>query len=238
MLSSAQPSGTKPRAGQADNTSPKAAGRGFDAMEGRRDGSRRSTCVDDQPLPVTRIQAAFGVPVSEMRPIPGRYEPGAGQAATTETPPKFSAPVAAQVIDRPRLRARLTDGWEAGTTLLAATAGWGKTLLVSSWIAAGDAGPAVAWVTLDGGDDDERAFWRTLAAALLAVADEAASDDLRRLTPRGRRGSCRPGSPAACAGCGSGSCWYSTTCTRCDRRRSTPACCGWSNDRFRCCRWS
>jgi ATP/maltotriose-dependent transcriptional regulator MalT len=37
--------------------------------------------------------------------------------------------VTTHVVDRPRLRALLTDGIEAPVTVVAATAGWGKTLL-------------------------------------------------------------------------------------------------------------
>ncbi len=45
---------------------------------------------------------------------------------------KFSPPVTTHVVDRPRLRALLTDGIEAPVTVVAATAGWGKTLLAAS----------------------------------------------------------------------------------------------------------
>ena len=52
--------------------------------------------------------------------------------AVTSGSEKFSPPVTTHVVDRPRLRALLTDGIEAPVTVVAATAGWGKTLLAAS----------------------------------------------------------------------------------------------------------
>ena len=108
-------------------------------------------------------------------------QPG-GRSATVDPAPKFAVPVAAHVIARARLDARLSAGLDAGTTvLIAAAAGWGKTLLVGSWVTAGAGGHPAAWVSLDRADDDERAFWRTLATALLPVADEPAAAGLRKM---------------------------------------------------------
>jgi LuxR family maltose regulon positive regulatory protein len=116
-----------------------------------------------------------------------RPEPAAAGVGSVDRPAKFSMPVAMHVIDRDRLHARLTSGLRAGTTLIAAPAGWGKSVLTSSWIAAGAGGRAAAWVSLGVADDNERAFWHTVATALLPVADDAARADLRRLaaTPVG-----------------------------------------------------
>ncbi|MGD9528113.1 MAG: LuxR C-terminal-related transcriptional regulator [Pseudonocardia sp.] len=90
-------------------------------------------------------------------------------------------PIATQVVERARLHERLTAGLDAGTTLIAATAGWGKTMLAGSWVAAGAGGRRAAWVSLDRADDDEGAFWRTVATGLLPVVDEAAGVGLRRV---------------------------------------------------------
>ena len=98
---------------------------------------------------------------------------------------RFDTPIVTHVVDRPRLYGRLTHGLDVGTVLVAATAGWGKTLLAASWAGAAAGDLRTAWVTLDSGDDDERAFWRTLATALLGVADEAAGEGLRQLTAPG-----------------------------------------------------
>lgn len=106
---------------------------------------------------------------------------------SVDRPAKFSVPVAMHVIDRDRLHAQLNSGLAAGTTLIAAPAGWGKSVLTSSWIAAGAGGRAAVWVSLGAADDDEGAFWHAVVAALLPVADDAARADLRRLaaTPAG-----------------------------------------------------
>jgi hypothetical protein len=58
-----------------------------------------------------------------------RPEPVAAGVGSVDRPAKFSMPVAMHVIDRDRLHARLTSGLRAGTTLIAAPAGWGKSVL-------------------------------------------------------------------------------------------------------------
>ncbi|RPJ39752.1 MAG: hypothetical protein EHM21_15380, partial [Chloroflexi bacterium] len=73
-------------------------------------------------------------------------------------------------IVRPRLVQRLNDGLHSGCrlTLVCAPAGYGKTTLVSDWLAslepAGE-GP-VMWLSLDEGDNDPRTFFTYLLAAL------------------------------------------------------------------------
>ena len=59
---------------------------------------------------------------------------------------KFAVPLATHLVPRPRLHARLTAGLQSSCTLIAAPAGWGKTLLAASWLAEAGAGRAAAWV--------------------------------------------------------------------------------------------
>jgi LuxR family maltose regulon positive regulatory protein len=92
---------------------------------------------------------------------------------SADGPVKFAVPVAIDVIDRPRLRARLTAGLAHPVTVIAAAAGWGKTLLAASWIATGAGGRTAAWVSLEKGDDDPRTFWSTLCRSLLPVTGPA-----------------------------------------------------------------
>mgnify|MGYP000846796271 CR=1 FL=1 len=70
---------------------------------------------------------------------------------------------------RPRLSARLNAGLAAGhrLTLVSASAGFGKTTLVSEWVAA--CGQPVAWLSLDAGDNDPARFLAYLVAALQTV---------------------------------------------------------------------
>lgn len=73
----------------------------------------------------------------------------------------------ATVVERPRLMEQLRAGTSRPVTLLAAPAGWGKTALLSSWIAAGRAPKRTSWLTVEAGDDGPK-FWAYLAAALTA----------------------------------------------------------------------
>ncbi len=101
--------------------------------------------------------------------------------ASVDAAVKFAAPVANQIIDRPRLHGLLSDAQGHPVTVIAATAGWGKTLLAASWLAASADDRPAAWVTLDAGDDDPQTFWRTLAAAMLPVAGPEPAAALRRV---------------------------------------------------------
>ena len=69
-------------------------------------------------------------------------------AAPRDWDVKFAVPLATHLVSRPRLHARLTAGLQSSCTLIAAPAGWGKTLLAGSWLAEGGAGRAAAWVSL------------------------------------------------------------------------------------------
>ena len=76
------------------------------------------------------------------------------------------------IVPRPRLVQRLNEGLAAGRTprvaLISASAGFGKTTLVSEWIA-GCKRP-VAWLSLDEGDNDPTRFLTYLVAALQTLA--------------------------------------------------------------------
>jgi LuxR family maltose regulon positive regulatory protein len=74
----------------------------------------------------------------------------------------------AQRVSRPRLVARLGEGLRPGCklTLLSAPAGFGKTTLLSEWVAGLGTRARVAWVSLDEGDDDVLRFWSYAIAAL------------------------------------------------------------------------
>ena len=67
-------------------------------------------------------------------------------------------------VARHALLARLDQGWTRKLTLIAAPAGFGKTTLVSDWLASGSR-PA-AWVSLDARDNDPARFAAYVSAAL------------------------------------------------------------------------
>jgi LuxR family transcriptional regulator, maltose regulon positive regulatory protein len=95
---------------------------------------------------------------------------------------KFSPPVTTHVVDRPRLHALLTDEIDAPVTVVAATAGWGKTLLAASWLAADTTDRVTAWVTLEPIDDSPQIFWRTVAMALTPSVGRQAAEVLHQVT--------------------------------------------------------
>ena len=61
----------------------------------------------------------------------------------------YIPPPRPNVVLRPRLIERLNEGLHRKLTLISAPAGFGKTTLVSTWIAA--CGRPVAWLSLDEG---------------------------------------------------------------------------------------
>ena len=74
-----------------------------------------------------------------------------------------------QILDRPRLYARL-DRWQTTPVVFVhAPAGYGKSMLVSRWIEARGLAAQSAWLSLDPGDDAPVQFVRYLAAALEPV---------------------------------------------------------------------
>ena len=94
-------------------------------------------------------------------------------AALLET--KFYVPRSRHgLVPRPRLSERLDRGTASKLMLVSAPAGFGKTTLLTGWLAAGPAAPAderlIAWLSLDPGDNDPASFWAYVIAALREVA--------------------------------------------------------------------
>ena len=82
----------------------------------------------------------------------------------------YIPPPRPKVVLRPRLSERLNEALHRtpGVTLISAPAGFGKTTLVSEWVAGGKR-PA-AWLSLDEGDNDPTRFLAYLVAALQTIA--------------------------------------------------------------------
>jgi ATP/maltotriose-dependent transcriptional regulator MalT len=78
------------------------------------------------------------------------------------------------LVLRPRLSERLDRGAASKLVLVSAPAGFGKTTLLTEWLAARPAALAderlAAWVSLDRGDNDPASFWAYVIAALRTVA--------------------------------------------------------------------
>ncbi len=96
----------------------------------------------------------------------------------------YIPPPRPKVVLRPRLIERLNEGLQCKLTLISASAGFGKTTLVSEWIANLTPNPStltgtrpkgrgelkrVAWLSLDEGDNDPARFLTYLVAALQTI---------------------------------------------------------------------
>ena len=83
----------------------------------------------------------------------------------------YIPPFRSELVSRPRLIERLNDGLRLGTklTLVSAPAGFGKTTLLSEWIAGREPRMRVGWVSLDKGDNDLARFLTYVVAALQQI---------------------------------------------------------------------
>ncbi|MCE1252605.1 MAG: LuxR C-terminal-related transcriptional regulator [Anaerolineae bacterium] len=87
----------------------------------------------------------------------------------------FIPPLRSQSVPRPRLIEKINEGVRYGRRLIliSAPAGFGKTSLVSQWIAQTDLN--VTWLGLDEGDSDPQRFWHYMAAAFQQIDPHLAS---------------------------------------------------------------
>jgi LuxR family maltose regulon positive regulatory protein len=85
----------------------------------------------------------------------------------------------ADLIDRPRLLARLDRAIDVKMTLVWAPSGYGKSTLLGSWLAAGTR--PTAWLSLDEHNDTLTAFVRALIAAIQVVLPDSEKDTLALL---------------------------------------------------------
>ncbi len=79
----------------------------------------------------------------------------------------YIPPPRPKVVLRPRLIERMNEGMHHKLILISAPAGFGKTTLVSEWIAG--CGQPIAWLSLDNGDNDQVRFLSYLVAALQTI---------------------------------------------------------------------
>jgi LuxR family maltose regulon positive regulatory protein len=80
----------------------------------------------------------------------------------------YAPPPRPKIVLRPRLVERLNEGLHSKLTLISAPAGFGKTTLVSEWVAV--CGHPAAWLSSDGEDSDPTRFLTYLVAALQTIA--------------------------------------------------------------------
>ena len=84
-----------------------------------------------------------------------------------------------ELVIRPRLVERLNAGLACQLTLVSTPAGFGKTTLLASWAA--HCGAAVAWLSVDEGDNDPVRFLAHLLAGLQTVDGCLGADGLAAL---------------------------------------------------------
>lgn len=91
----------------------------------------------------------------------------------------YIPPPRPKIVLRPHLTERLTEGVHSKLILISAPAGFGKTTLVSEWIAS--CGRPTAWLSLDEGDNDPARFMIYLIAALQTIAPNIGIEVLKTL---------------------------------------------------------
>ena len=129
----------------------------------------------------------------------------AGELYNRPMPPPILAtklyipPPRPRVVLRSRLIERMNESLQraAGITLISAPAGFGKTTLVSEWIAALTPGPSpagrgetvrVAWLSLDEGDNDPARFLMYFVAALQMIAPQIGGTQFSQLAADAQTG--------------------------------------------------
>jgi LuxR family maltose regulon positive regulatory protein len=86
------------------------------------------------------------------------------------------------LVARPRLSERLSHGAQSKLSLISAPAGFGKTTLLTEWLAAAPADErSTAWLSLDPSDNQAASFWPYLIAALRTVAPDVGATALALL---------------------------------------------------------
>ena len=93
--------------------------------------------------------------------------------------------LAAGLVERPRLFELLDRGTQGAVTLVAAPAGSGKTMLVSSWLR-GRPETTAAWVSVERDEGDATRFWGSVMDAVRGSGAVDAGDPLTTLVPGGQ----------------------------------------------------
>ena len=93
----------------------------------------------------------------------------------------YIPPLRSKAVLRSRLVEQLNEGLSSGhkLTIISASAGFGKTTLVSEWVA--DCERPVAWLSLDEGDNDSTRFLTYLVTSLQTIAANIGSGVLGAL---------------------------------------------------------
>ena len=132
---------------------------------------RDTNCQPTRLSSLTRAGAGLTFAVVDVDDSCGVGQTGCSVTAVVSGPlleTKFHVPRRRrELVARSRLRDRLNRGREAALTLVSAPAGFGKTTLLTDWLADARVDElATAWLSLDESDNDPLLFWAYLVAAL------------------------------------------------------------------------
>ncbi len=87
-----------------------------------------------------------------------------------------------KAVARPRLAERLSAASQSALTVLSAPAGFGKTTVLTEWLATVPAdAPSIAWLSLDHRDNDPALFWTYVVTAMQTAIDGAGAGALQLL---------------------------------------------------------
>lgn len=123
-------------------------------------------------------------PLVDLMPICGQSSQHVALFMTMQMPLIFTTKLYVpqpppEVVVRPRLIQQLDKGLHRKLTLVSAPAGFGKTTLISAWIA--NLNHSAAWLSLDEGDNDPVRFITYLIAALQTIEENFADGILGAL---------------------------------------------------------
>ncbi len=146
---------------------------GIDPGPALRELQARILAQDPSLGPASAPASPAPAPVAAPLEAAGHLEDSLGPAPLLET--KLYVPGSRRgLVPRPRLSERLDRGSALKLVLVSAPAGFGKTTLLTQWLAAGPAGPGgqrrAAWLSLDRADNDPVSFWAYVIAALRTAA--------------------------------------------------------------------
>src|SRR5919199_455462 len=99
-----------------------------------------------------------------------------------------------RVVPRHRLFEQLDEGLHRKLTLISAPAGFGKTTLLSAWVAGCDR--QVAWLSLDDADNDPTRFLNCASQTCALARPKPPSSSTRRWVSTSRRKGSRSWKPA------------------------------------------
>src|SRR4051794_4219554 len=103
---------------------------------------------------------------------------------TTLLESKYRVPVGRpDAVARPRLEERLDAVLRVPLTVLSAPAGFGKTTMLTEWLASlVDQRPHIGWLSLDARDNDPALFWTYVVATMRTAVEGVGADAMRLLT--------------------------------------------------------